>query len=140
MLRGMKEARERIATLQSSCLAAFPAKPDLVRPQAAGIIPGISECTGWSRAYAQGVVYEWKARCAYCKVVLKFGKRFDLNGEPVDQTIEFPARKQVRPRFAAMKARIEARKQNAAAEQSGMPAAVVKTGENSGVAHIASAG
>ena len=28
-----------------------------------------------------------------CKAVLKFGKRFDLNGEPVDQTVEAPREK-----------------------------------------------
>lgn len=135
-MRSEKEAREGIATLQSLWPATFPAKPDLVRPLAAGIIPAIAERTGWSQGYARAVVHAWKMRRAYCKAVLNFGKRFDLNGEQVDQTVEDYARKQARQRLAAIKARVEARERRAAAGQGVMPAV---TGKNGEAAHIATA-
>lgn len=92
ILRGMKEAREAIVTLQSLWPAAFPDKFHRVRPLASGIVPAIAERTGWSRGYARGVVHVWKARNAYCKAVLCYDRRFDLNGELVDQPVEDSAR------------------------------------------------
>ncbi len=130
-LRGMKEAREAIATLQSLWPAAFPDKFHQVRPLASGIISAIAERTGWSRGYARGVVHVWKARNAYCKAVLCYDKRFDLNGEPVDQTVDDSARIQARGVLAARKARIEARNRKAAAERVDIPAAFETAGENS---------
>ena len=140
ILRGRKEAREGIAMLQSLWPAAFPAKPDLVRPLASGIIPAIAGRTGWSRPYARGVLQAWKMRRAYCKAVLNFGKRFDLNGEQVDQTVEADARRQARQRLAAIRARMEARVRKAAEAQGGMPAALAETGENGETVPIASSG
>ena len=87
ILRGMKESREAIAMLQSLWPAAFPERFHRVRPLASGIIPAIAERTGWDRSYARGVVQVWKARDAYCKAVLRYDQRFDLNGEPVEQTV-----------------------------------------------------
>jgi sRNA-binding protein len=139
ILRGMKEAREAIVTLQSLWPAAFPDKFHRVRPLASGIVPAIAERTGWSRGYARGVVHVWKARNAYCKAVLCYDRRFDLNGELVDQPVEDSAREQARRQLAARKARVEARNRKAAAENVDIPAAFAKTGEISGAAHIASA-
>ena len=138
-LSGMKESREAIAKLQSLWPAAFPDKFHRVRPLAAGIIPVIAERTGWSRGYTRGVVHVWKARNAYCEAVLRFEQRFDLNGEPVDQTVEDSAREQARRLLAVRKARIEARKRKAAAENVATPTTFIKTGENSEAAQIASA-
>ena len=114
-------------------------KFDLVRPLATGIIPAIAEQTGWSRGYTRGVVHVWKARTAYCKAVLRFASRFDLSGEPVDQTVEDSARDQARRLLAARKTRTEPRKRNAAAERVDMPATFAKSGDNSDAAQIASA-
>lgn len=140
IFRGMKEAREGIEKLQSLWPAAFPAKPDLVRPLATGTIRQIADGAGWSRGYTRGVLHVWKARNAYCRAVLRFGSRFDLNGEPVDQTVEDSAREQARRVLTARKARIEARNRKAAAERAEISAAPVKTGQTSEAAHMASAG
>jgi sRNA-binding protein len=137
VLRGMKEAREAIATLQSLWPAAFPDKFQRVRPLASGLIPAIAERTGWSRSYARGVVHVWKVRTAYCKAVLNFATRFDLNGEPVDQTVEDIAREQARRLLAARKARMAARKQDAAFEGIEIPKGSVNAEENSEAAHLA---
>ena len=114
-------------------------KFDLVRPLATGIIPAIAERTGWSRGYARGVVHVWKARNAYCNAVLNFTNRFDLNGEPVEQTVEDSAREQARRLLAVRKARMETRKRDAAAERVDMPVTFAKSGDNGGAAQIASA-
>jgi sRNA-binding protein len=131
ILRGMNESREGIAMLQSLWPAAFPEKFHQVRPLASGIMPAIVERTGWSRGYARGVVHVWKARNAYCTAVLCYDKRFDLNGGPVDQTVDDSARIQARRLLAARKARIEARNRKAAAERVDISADFAKTGENS---------
>jgi sRNA-binding protein len=112
-LRGMKEAREAIVTLQSLWPAAFPDKFHRVRPLASGLVPAIAERTGWSRGYARGVVHVWKARNAYCKAVLCYDRRFDLNGELVDQPVEDSAREQARRRLAERAARMRARREQA---------------------------
>jgi sRNA-binding protein len=107
-LRGMKESREAIATLQSLWPAAFPGRIHRVRPLASGIIPAIAERTGWNRSYVRGVVHVWKARDAYCQAVLRYGQRFDLNGEPVEQTVSEEAREQARRRLTVRGARLRA--------------------------------
>jgi sRNA-binding protein len=111
MLRGMKESREAIATLQSLWPAAFPNKLHQVKPLASGIIPAIAARTGWDRSYARGVVHVWKARDAYCQAVLRYGQRFDLNGEPVEQIVSEEAREQARRRLAERAARMRARRE-----------------------------
>jgi sRNA-binding protein len=115
-LRGMKESREAIATLQSLWPAAFPDRSYRVRPLASGIIAAIAERTGWDRSYARGVVQVWKARDAYCQAVLRYGRRFDLNGEPVEQTVSEEAREQARRRLAARTARMQARREETKAQ------------------------
>jgi sRNA-binding protein len=136
----MKEAHEGIEKLQTLWPVAFPAKPDLVKPLATGTIRQIADGAGWSRGYTRGVLHVWKARNAYCRAVLRFGSRFDLNGEPVDQTVEDSAREQARRVLAARKARIEAQNRKAAAERADIPAAFAKTGETSEAAQMVPAG
>jgi sRNA-binding protein len=129
-LRGMKESREAIATLQSLWPAAFPNKLHKVRPLASGIIPAIAERTGWDRSYVRGVVHVWKARGAYCEAVLRYGQRFDLNGEPVEQTVSEEAREQARQRLAARAARLQARREQAKARLPEFSPGAVNSGTN----------
>ena len=129
ILRGMKESREAIATLQSLWPAAFPANFQRVRPLATGIVAAIAERTGWSRWYARGVVQVWKARKAYCEAVLRYGQRFDLNGKPVEQTVSEEAREQARRCLAARAARRD-RQQQEDAQPPELSAGNVNSGES----------
>lgn len=130
ILRGMKESREAIATLQSLWPAAFPDKFYRVRPLAAGIVAAIAERTGWSRWYARGVVQVWKARKAYCEAVLRYGQRFDLNGEPVEQIVSEEAREQARRCLAARATRLRDRQQQADARPPELSPGIVNSGES----------
>lgn len=130
ILRGMKESREAIATLQSLWPAAFPDRLHRVRPLASGIIPAIAERTGWDRGYARGVVHVWKARDAYCQAVLRYGQRFDLNGEPVEQTVSEEAREQARQRLAARAARLRRRQQQPDARHPKLSPGVLSSCDN----------
>ena len=120
MLRGFKEARTGIEKLQCLWPAAFPAKGHLVRPLASGIVRQIANAAGWNWAYARGVVHVWKARSAYCDAVLRYDRRFDLNGEPVDEAVLEDAKEQARRVLAARAARMRAREENTAANNSPM--------------------
>jgi sRNA-binding protein len=126
----MKESREAIATLQSLWLAAFPDKFYRVRPLAGGIVAAIAAHTGWSHWYARGVVRVWKARNAYCEAVLRYGQRFDLNGEPVEQNVSEEAREQARRCLAARAARLRDRQQQADARSPELSPEVVNSGES----------
>jgi sRNA-binding protein len=130
-LRGMQESREAIATLQSLWPATFPEKIRCVRPLATGIIAAIAERTGWSRSYARGVVHVWKARDAYCEAVLRYDRRFDLNGDPVEQTISEESREQARWRLAARGVRLRRRQQQPGRRHLELSAGVLSGGENS---------
>lgn len=115
MRRGLKEAREGIARLQSLWPAAFPAKTDMVRPLALGIVAVIADVAGWDRSYARAVVRVWKTRSAYCEAVLRFDRRFNLNGEPVDEPVSDEAREQARRRLADRAARVRGRQEEMSA-------------------------
>jgi ProQ/FINO family len=97
--RGLTESAASVEVLRSLWPAAFPKRNDLVRPLARGLIPAIAEGTGWSPAYAQGVVEGWKRRVAYCKAVLTFDRRWNLNGEKTDDTVTDEARELARQRL-----------------------------------------
>jgi sRNA-binding protein len=104
-LRGLKESRAAIETLRSLWPAAFPDKFRLVKPLKSRALAEIIERTGWTSAYARGVLQAWKMRAAYCEAVLRENLRIDLNGEPLPETIDEKAREQARKQLEVIAAR-----------------------------------
>jgi sRNA-binding protein len=104
-LRGLRESRAAIETLRSLWPAAFPDKFRLVKPLKSSVVTEIVERTGWTSAYARGVLQAWKLRAAYCEAVLRENLRIDLNGEPLPETVDEKAREQARQQLAIIAAR-----------------------------------
>jgi len=116
-LRGLKGSAASVETLRALWPLAFPKKAPLVRPLSGDAVGQIVEQTGWSRAYARGVLEGWKSRYAYCEAVLRYDRRWNLNGEEVaDSVVSEVARDMARRRLAAMEARrLKAEQEKAAA-------------------------
>jgi hypothetical protein len=55
----------------------------------------------WSRPYTRAVLRTWKLRPAYCRAVLDYPVRFDLEGNPTDQLVDEGARILAKTRLAA---------------------------------------
>ena len=87
-LRGLKEGRSGIEVLQSLWPAAFPKKSYLVRPLASEIAETIAERTGWSVAYTYGILQAWKLLDRYCEAVLRYDRRWNLDGEETAETVD----------------------------------------------------
>src|SRR3954452_297525 len=99
--RAYREWRTAITLLQQRWPAAFPETPQQVRPLIAGITPLLAAALDWSYPYARAVLRTWKLLPAYCRAVLVHPVRFDLNGNPTDQSVEEDARTQAKVRLAA---------------------------------------
>jgi sRNA-binding protein len=122
-LRGLKESAAGIQVLRSLWPHAFPQEGHLVRPLVAGLAGQIAERTGWSLRYASGVLRGWKRRRAYCRAVLQYDRRWNLEGEEVaDAVVEDAAREQARKQLARIAARW-AKAEQRKAERSLKPAA-----------------
>jgi sRNA-binding protein len=134
-LRGLKEARVAIATLQERWPAAFPKQGHLVRPLA-NTIPGrIAESVGWPKNYVRSVLSVWKSRDPYCKAVLRYTNRHDLDGAVTEQAVDDRAREQARLRLTqnrAARARWQAREAAAGKGNGGNEAPAQGTIESEG--------
>src|SRR5271165_1381263 len=121
--RGAKDARQAFELLRARWPKAFPAKSHEVRPLASAV-PAIVEALGWSPQYAKGVLSVWKGREAYCRAVLAYPQRIDLNGSPTED-IDDEARALAKGRLEQIAARKESRAkqaaEQAAAEASAQP-------------------
>jgi len=121
--RGAKDARQAFELLRARWPKAFPAKSHEVRPLASAV-PAIVEALGWSPQYAKGVLSVWKGREAYCRAVLAYPQRIDLNGSPTGD-IDDQARALAKGRLEQIAARKESRAKQAAeqatAEASAQP-------------------
>ena len=71
-----------------------------------GATARIAERTGWSNVYARVVLSVWKARDGYCKAVLRYEHRYDLNGEVTEEIVDDRAREQAQQKLAARAARL----------------------------------
>jgi sRNA-binding protein len=99
--RAYRESRTAIALLQQRWPAAFPEAPQQVRPLIAGLVPLIAAALDWSRPYTRAVLRTWKLRPAYCRAILEYPVRFDLDGNPTDQPVDEDARILAKTRLAA---------------------------------------
>jgi sRNA-binding protein len=97
--RAYRESRTAIALLQQRWPAAFPEAPQQVRPLIAGIAPLIAAALDWSHSYTRAVLRTWKLRPAYCRAVLDYPVRFDLDGNPTEQPVGEDARTMAKTRL-----------------------------------------
>ena len=97
--RAYRESRTAIALLQQRWPAAFPEAPQQVRPLIAGLTPLIAAALDWSHPYTRAVLRTWKLRPAYCRAVLDYPVRFDLNGNPTEQPVGEDARTMAKTRL-----------------------------------------
>lgn len=114
-LRGLKESAANIEVLRSLWPAAFPEKSHLVRPLTEEAAVTIAERTGWSPAYARGVLAGWKNRSAYCKAVLWHDRRWTLDGQETEAVVDAEARETARKQLAVTAASAEKKKAKMAA-------------------------
>jgi sRNA-binding protein len=98
--RAYRESRTAITLLQQRWPAAFPERPQQVRPLIAGLTPLLAAALDWSPPYTRAVLRTWKLRPAYCHAVLAHPVRFDLDGNPTDQPVDEDARTQAKTRLA----------------------------------------
>ncbi len=104
---------------------AFPFKSHEVRPLAY-VAPLVAEATGWSRKYTQGVLSAWKSRESYCRAILAYSNRIDLNGSLTEEIVDDKARTLARGRLeqiAAKKAKDAERREMEDAERAAAEAA-----------------
>ena len=106
-LRGYKEASQQFEHLRAKWPHAFPAKARLVRPIASGAIEVLAETLGWSKPYAKAVLQTWKMREPYCRAVLAYSERIDLNGMATTELVDDIARAAALERIAARQRRRE---------------------------------
>src|SRR3954451_10750029 len=97
--RAYREARTAMTVLQQRWPAAFPEAPQQVRPLMAGLTPLIATALDWSRPYTRAVLRTWKLRPAYCRAVLEYPVRFDLDGNPTEQPVGEDARTMAKTRL-----------------------------------------
>ena len=85
-LRGVKEARTAIEVLKAKWPAMFN-DPKNVRPLAGSVAGEIAAALGWTRGYARGVMLVWKSRKAYCRAILCYSVRINLDGSPSEDPV-----------------------------------------------------
>lgn len=99
--RGQTEAQTAIASLQQRWPEMFPANPFRVKPLAISIANVLAAEMDWSFPYALAVSRTWKGRSAYCKAILNYATRFNLDGslaEPIDEQARSYARHRLESR------------------------------------------
>ena len=107
--RGYEEGGQKIELLRAKWPKAFPAKSHDVRPLANGAQQAMVEEFGWSPGYARAVLRVWKLRPAYCKAILLYPTRINLDGSPSGEEIDDAARATATKRLEERAAR-QARK------------------------------
>jgi len=98
--RAYQEWRTAIALLQQRWPAAFPEAPQQIRPLIPGLTPLIAATLDWNHPYTRAVLRTWKLRPAYCHAVLAHPVRFDLDGNPTNQSVDEDARTMAKARLA----------------------------------------
>jgi sRNA-binding protein len=100
-LRGLKEARAQIEVLKVKWPTVFK-EP---KPLTSSVLPQVAAALGWSHAYGRGVFQVWKGRSAYCRAVLRYSVRVNLDGSASEETINDKAREMAKAQLDRMTAR-----------------------------------
>ena len=118
--RGKQEARQAIELLRARWPNAFPTKSHEVRPLAS-VTAELQAALGWSNAYAKGVLHAWKARESYCRAVLTYSRRIDLDGSLTEGVVDDNALAMATARLEQIAARKAKEVARAAARVSAQP-------------------
>ena len=78
--RGFKEGARQFELLRAKWPKAFPAKSHEIRPLTNGAQHALVEAFGWTPDYAKGVLAVWKTQPIYCKAILCYSTRINLDG------------------------------------------------------------
>jgi sRNA-binding protein len=127
MKRGFEEASGKFELLRATWPKAFPARSHEVRPLTNGAQQAMVESLGWSSAYAQAVLTVWKLRPTYCKAILLYPKRINLDGslsgEEIDDRSRALAKLRLEESAARQAKKAEQQRLRAAAEAIAQPQA-----------------
>ena len=104
--RGCKEAVQQFEVLRAKWPKAFPLRSSEIRPLALGVVKPAQEAFGWSAPYTRGVLRVWKLRADYCRAILAYPYRINLDGEK-DGEVDDTARQAAQKQLAAIKAKRE---------------------------------
>ncbi len=103
--RGYKEASKQFDLLRTKWPKAFPAKSHEVRPLASGAVTKLVDAFGWSHPYARAVLRTWKMREAYCRAVLCYPQRINLDGSATGEEVDEGSRARAKERLDKIAAR-----------------------------------
>jgi sRNA-binding protein len=103
--RGFQEASSQFAVLRTKWPLAFPDKGHLVRPLATGSTALVAAELGWSPGYARAVLMVWKLRETYCRAVLRYAQRINLDGSASAEEVDDKARKDATEQLDTIAAR-----------------------------------
>ncbi len=120
--RGAAESRQQIEILRTRWPKAFPSRAHDVRPLARAA-PAIAEALGWSNAYTRGVLNPWVQREAYCRAVLAYPMRINIDGSESDLSVDDEARALATARLAQIAERKAKEAERKAAEAEARPPA-----------------
>jgi sRNA-binding protein len=81
------QARTQIEVLKEKWPAIFN-DPKNVRPFARSVLLEVAAALGWSNGYTRGVFKVWKGRNAYCRAVLCYSVRINLDGSPSEEVVD----------------------------------------------------
>jgi sRNA-binding protein len=76
-----------------------------VRPLASGAVRVVMETLSWSHPYTRGVLMTWKLRAAYCRAVLAYPQRVNLDGSVSGEEVDDRARAGAQERLDKIAAR-----------------------------------
>ncbi len=105
MKRGLSEGRQHFQALHARWPRAFPVKSHELRPLASGALPIVAAEMGWTKAFARGVLKNWKSREPYCRAVLAHAARITLDGSESGEIVDDEARALASERLAWRAAR-----------------------------------
>ncbi len=118
--RGAQDSWQAFELLRARWPKAFPAKSHEVRPLV-NVMAELQVAFGWSPAYAKGVLSVWKARESYCRAVLHYPNRVDLDGSPTEKTVDEKARAMASARLEQIAAKKAKRRAMEAARPPSAP-------------------
>ncbi len=103
-LRGLSEGRTQIEVLKAKWPAIFNDQKN-IKPLASSVLPQVAAALGWSPAYARGVFQVWKSRSPYCRAILCYSVRVNLDGSQSEEIVDDRAREMAKAQLDRMAAR-----------------------------------
>ena len=102
--RGFREFQQFDA-LRAMWPIAFPDKSHEVRPLASGAKQAAVDGLGWNAGYGRAVLRSWALQPAYCRAVLRYATRINLDGSASEEAVDDEARAMATERLEQIAAR-----------------------------------